>query len=106
MVGCRQDSFQSTNLTSIDIPHEVDESIQDYVPEQDITITYTAEVRGSVGIAEVEICYEVTVEEEKLFGLASKVEGEWYVTEPNNLLLKEKCSTNTITKVHSKPDSA
>lgn len=92
LFGCSTSTDQSINLTDVDIPVRVDEMIRERLDtEEDMSITYTRRVDGQDDLAELQVCYEVKLGEEKLFGLASKVEGKWYVTVPNDHQYSGKC---------------
>lgn len=96
VVACTTQTIQSTNLTAVGIPNDVDERIQNYLPDQNVSITYTTEAHGDIEPAGIEVCYEVVVGEVKLFGLVSKVNGKWFVTEPGELWLRERCPKERV----------
>ena len=85
IASCSSPTIKSTNLTDIDIPEYVDHKVVELMPEV-TSITYMSTLSLPRAGESVSVCYEALVagdEEIRYYGLASLVEGKWFVTFPS-----------------------
>ena len=94
IVGCSTPapsaSIQSTNLTDMDIPQHVDEMILERLPETE-SITYMKTLRLPRSEDSISVCYIAIGEGNRHYGLATFVEGRWFVTEPKADPMRLEC---------------